>query len=441
MYSAFVKLMNLSVAASILILAVMLLRLLLRRAPRWTVCLLWALVAVRMLCPLSIPSPLSVYEFLGHAAHEPGEVSWFHYNRKPEKPMIALDMSAFSIPDGVSAEASGALLSVGPFSFGTQGHAPDSYLPAVIALWGMGAAVMLARAAYGYGKLRRMVREAIPLQDHILLCDAVQSPFILGICKPRIYLPTGLDEGTYGPIIAHETAHLQRRDHWWKALGYVLLTLHWFNPMVWAAFMLFCRDVELACDERVIRDYDLEAKKIYSTALLLCSEPHRTVMSYPVAFCEVGVKARIRSVLTHRRAPRWMAAAAVVLCIALTAGFMTGPYGGNVRRVQRMVGESNLYTPQEIDEMMDVVVRYFDAEYEGCTLLELTYNEAFSQKYCAEWAAQYGADRAVVLTSTFYANASGGDGSFNPNSTYTGWQWILTQEGDARWQMRTCGYA
>ena len=184
---------------------------------------------------------------------------------------------------------------------------------------------MLLYALVSYLRLRRRVSVSLPVQDHIYLCDAISSPFILGVVKPHIYLPSGLDEVQRQNVLAHEQAHLARRDHWWKPLGFALLAVYWFNPVLWLAYALLCRDIELACDERVIRTMDESAVKTYSTVLLACSMPRKAAITCPLAFGEVGVKERVKNALHYKKPAFWVVAASVAVCVVVAVCFLTNP--------------------------------------------------------------------------------------------------------------------
>ncbi|MBR4077533.1 MAG: M56 family metallopeptidase, partial [Oscillospiraceae bacterium] len=211
-------------------------------------------------------------------------------------------------------------------------------------LWLMGMAVMLSVAAVSYVRLKKQVAASLPVKDKVYLCDDIDTPFILGIVRPRIYLPSALDTTLYPSVLLHEYAHLKRRDHWWKPLGYLLLTVHWFNPLVWLGYVLLCRDIELACDEKVIRDMDGQHKKDYSEALLQCSMPRRLITACPLAFGEVGAKQRIKAVLSYKKPAFWVIVIVLVLCAALAVGFLTDP------KVTTL-GEMSKLTAEDIDRI------------------------------------------------------------------------------------------
>ncbi len=313
MYDFFVKLLNMSLAASIIVLVIVVLRLLLKKAPRNIICFLWVLVALRLILPFSIQSNLSVYNMMPSSAGTQGQIEYFQYNGKTEKPKVE-----FSVPALVDDNASPDSMTVGE-------HTSDLYLPPVISIWLAGVCVMLLYAIGSYLYLRKKVGASIPRHDGLKMSDDISTPFILGILKPVIYIPSGMDERTLNHVVAHEEAHIKRRDHWWKPLGYFLLTVYWFNPIIWLAYVLLCRDIEMACDEKVIRDMDKGSVAAYSQALLDCSFPRRRIAACPLAFGEVGVKERVKTVLNYKKPAFWIIVVAVVACIVVAVCFLTNP--------------------------------------------------------------------------------------------------------------------
>lgn len=317
--SALVRLMNMSAAAGVLICAVVLLRALLRRAPKWTRGILWAVVAVQLVCPVSPRSPLSVYSLLPRSSAVKSEqVEVFRTGGGSEKPLLVLDT-----PQIAGYERS-AQTNAAPAAEAVQ-TGPSVYLPAAGAVWLAGFAAMALYALVSWLRLRRRVRAAVPLSGRVMLCDAVATPFILGMFRPRIYLPSGLNDAQRAAVLAHETAHLRRQDHWWKPLGFLLLAVHWFNPLVWLAYILLCRDIELACDEAVVRTLDTAARADYSQALLDCSARRMPVRACPLAFGEVGTKERIKAVLNYKKPAFWLILLAVAACVVVAVCFLTRP--------------------------------------------------------------------------------------------------------------------
>ena len=306
----FLKTLNMSIAASWLIMAVVLLRLVLKKAPKWIVVLLWGIVALRLVVPFSFESALSLI---------PSAETFNAHNIQYETPAISSGIPAINnAVNPVLGEtfAPNPAASVNPLYVWT-------FIVSVI--WFIGIAAMLLYAVISYVRVRRSVAERIPYEGNIFLCDHVKSPFILGLVRPKIYLPSNMDATAMEPVIAHEKAHLARHDHWWKPLGFLILTVHWFNPLCWIAYVLLCRDIELACDEKVIRQMDLEGKKQYSTALLECNAQRRLVTICPLAFGEVGVKERVKNVLNYKKPTFWVIVVAVVACAVVAVCFATNP--------------------------------------------------------------------------------------------------------------------
>ena len=311
MAAVFLKLLNLSISASWLVLAVLVLRLVSKRSPKWVNVLLWGIVALRLVLPFSIESALSLIP-----------------SAETVSPAVVQFAPAPTITSGVSVIDNAVNPSLSEhFSAVPTASVNPLYVWTEIAgwVWLIGLGAMLLYALVSYLRLRRRVSVSLPIRDRIYLCDAISSPFILGVVKPRIYLPSGLDEVQRQNVLAHEQAHLARRDHWWKPLGFALLAVYWFNPVLWLAYTLLCRDIELACDERVIRTMDESAVKTYSTVLLACSMPRKAVITCPLAFGEVGVKERVRNALHYKKPAFWVVAASVAMCVVVAMCFLTNP--------------------------------------------------------------------------------------------------------------------
>ena len=311
MSGIFLKLLNLSISASWLVLVVLALRLVLKRAPKWVNVLLWGMVALRLMLPFSIESALSL---IPSAETLSPEVVQFDPAPTITSGVELIDNAVN--PSLSESFAAAPLASVNPLYVWT-------YLAGWV--WLIGLAAMLLYALVSYLRLRRRVSASIPLRENIYVCDEVPSPFILGIVHPRIYLPSALDEAQRGSVLSHERAHLARRDHWWKPLGFALLAVYWFNPLLWLAYTLLCRDIELACDERVLRGMDAGQVKDYSSALLACSVPRRMLAACPLAFGEVGVGARVKNALRYKKPAFWVVAASVAVCVVVAVCFLTDP--------------------------------------------------------------------------------------------------------------------
>lgn len=307
----FLKVVNMSISASWLILAVVLLRLALKKSPKWISCVLWALVAVRLTCPISLesawslipnaePIPFEIFMAAPPESHGNATVAPVINPNLPEMSPMELDATIDMLQT-------------------------KHIFPTLI--WMIGVAVMVIYAAFSYIRLRHKVKASLLLQENIWLCDEIATPFLLGFFSPRIYIPSGIEENQMTYIIAHENAHLRRKDHWWKPLGYLVLAVHWFHPLVWLAYILFCRDIELACDEKVIRNLDRAESIAYSEALLSYSVSRRTMLVCPLTFGEVGVKERVKRVLNYKKPAFWVVIGAVVACVILAVCFLTNPKG------------------------------------------------------------------------------------------------------------------
>lgn len=338
MDDVFLKLVNLSISASWLILAVLVLRVVLKKAPKWVMPLLWGVVALRLVCLFSIESALSL---IPSAETIPSEI--VTETREP----VLYEQATLDIVTNPTLPSAAEV----PVGVSRQQAQVDFNIYSV--LWLAGMAALLVHALVSAGKLKRKLATAILLRDNIYESEFVDSPFVFGVVKPNIYLPMHMDEGTAAYVIAHEHAHLARRDHWWKVLGYLVLALHWFNPLVWVAYILFCRDIELACDEKVVKGLDGAARADYSQALLSCAAPGRAVAACPLAFGEGNIKTRVKSALHYKKPAFWVAAAAVLAVVIVAVCFLTNPKSerGSLVWAQKLnaadVASIELYVPAE----------------------------------------------------------------------------------------------
>lgn len=316
MEGIFVKLLNMSISASVLILIAVLLRGVLRRSPKWIHCLLWGLVAVRLVCPLSFESSFSLAPRADFVETKLG------VQREDGRYMnSATDVSKVLNDDLDNAQNK---------NLANKGNADrQGDWKKISWTWFVGAVLLLSYAAISYLRFRKKVQASVRLRDGIYVCDNIRTPFILGVIRPGIYLPSDMDEVQTDNVIAHERAHLSRLDQVWKPLGYCLLAVYWFNPLCWLAYVLFCRDMELACDEKVIRDMDVEDKKVYSRVLLSFSDPSHRIAAGPLAFGEIGVKKRIQSVLNYRKPAFWMVGLAILALVVTSLCFLTNPKAAN----------------------------------------------------------------------------------------------------------------
>ena len=328
-YSILVGLLKLSLPAGILIAAVLLARQLLRKAPKWISCALWALVALRLICPFTIESPLSVMPNdvgSGKAvdawmdSYVPGGYTVIYEGEPGYDEAVGSDRLPVQSKDGTNYVVTGVGVSSIPETVGNR------ILPNLFYVWVIGMASMLLYAVVSYLRLKRRTAVTVPWAEGVLMCDEIDAPFILGVFRPRIYLPSRMTEPQLSRVLAHEMAHLKRHDHWWKPLGFLLLSIYWFNPLVWIAYILLCRDIEMACDERVVRDMGTAERADYAQALLDCSRSRRVIAACPLAFGEVGVKERVKGVLNYKKPAFWIILIAIIACIVLAVCLMTDPF-------------------------------------------------------------------------------------------------------------------
>ncbi len=305
----FVKLLNMSISASWLVLVVLALRLLLKKSPKWIHVALWALVAVRLICPVSMESAFSL---VPSTQTVPEEVFLV-------EPLLDGQNATLEI-----VEPRPNVNAVDVELDTTVSVAQTRHIWWVL-LWPVGMVVMALHALISYFRLKRKVSASLAVGNGVFICDYIDTPFILGVIKPKIYLPSAMEPDSAAHVLAHERAHIARKDHWWKPFGYLLLTVYWFNPVLWLAYILLCRDIELACDEKVIREMDVPQKKAYSEALLNCSVSRRHIAACPLAFGEVGVKERVKTVLNYKKPAFWIVLAALLALIVTAVCFLTDP--------------------------------------------------------------------------------------------------------------------
>lgn len=310
MSELFLKIVNMSISASWIVLAILILRLLLKKAPKWISVVLWGIVAVRLICPISIESVMSLIPSAETISPEimtdntPTINSGITFFNNAVNPIINGSLS----PDYTA--------SVNPLQV---------IIPLLSIAWIVGVVVLILYTIFSYWRVKVKVSTAVLLRDNVFQTEKVASPFVLGMIKPKIYLPFNMSERDIEHVIAHENAHIRRKDYLWKPFGFLILTLHWFNPLIWLGYVLLCKDIELACDEKVIKELDIVQKADYSQALLTCSINRRTIAACPLAFGEVGVKARVKSVLNYKKPAFWVIIIAVVVSLVTAVCFLTNP--------------------------------------------------------------------------------------------------------------------
>ena len=306
----FLKIINMSISASWLIFAVLILRLVLKKAPKWVNVLLWGIVAIRLICPFSFESALSLI---------PSAETF---------PKKIISGPSFDVQSGITPVDNRINDYLGDRYFEgvtVPANNGNTIMTILTIVWTIGILLLVAYTVISYWRLHREIDTAVRYKDNIFQSENVSSPFVLGLIKPRIYLPFKLDGQDMEHVVAHEQAHIRRKDHWWKPLGFLLLTIHWFNPLMWLAYVLLCRDIELACDEKVIKGLSNEQRADYTQALVACSVNHRMIAACPLTFGEVGVKERVKSVMNYKKPAFWVIIIAVIICVGVAACFLTNP--------------------------------------------------------------------------------------------------------------------
>lgn len=338
--------LQMSIAAAWMIPVVMVLRRLLKRAPKWVNLVLWGLVGLRLVCPFVPESRFSLMpklpilsgylygNMIGNPAGNAFQADTLQTgtNFSNNISQAVLDGSTAATGSGMGGVFGITGSGIGVFGTGVW-RIPEWLLSIFTILWLAGVILFTGYAIYSYVRVRRQVAEAMWLRENLWICDEVKSPFILGLRKPKIYLSSSMDEAQYPYVIAHEQAHLKRGDQWWKPLGFLILAIHWFNPFVWAAYILFCNDLELACDESAVKKLKPQERKDYSYALLSCSMQRRLVTVCPLAFGEVGVKKRVKEILNYKKPTFWVVLAAVAVCVIVAVCFLTNPKQGTTTTI------------------------------------------------------------------------------------------------------------
>ena len=343
MNELFLKIINMSISASWLVLAVLILRFVLKKAPKWINVLLWGIVAIRLICPFSFESTLSIIQ-------------------SAETILLNIGMDTTpTINSGISA-INNAVNPIISQSNTPMAGASVNPLQITIGIyeyiWIFGMIALALYTAISYWRLRRKVDTAVRYKDNIFQSENVSFPFVLGIIKPRIYLPFKMNGQYLEHVVAHEQAHICRKDHWWKPLGFLLLMIHWFNPLMWLAYVLLCRDIELACDEKVIKELGNEQRGDYTQALVACSVNRRMIAACPLAFGEVSVKGRVKSVMNYNKPAFWVIIISVIVCVDVAVCFLTNPKQDSYTlRIVVPAGsqEKFVYTDEEVSTIRNSI--------------------------------------------------------------------------------------
>lgn len=382
MQELFLESVKLSLIGSLFALAVMAVRLVFRKAPRWIFCVLWGIVALRLIVPVSIESDLSLVpdrlasgqvitnignDYIGDVdiLYE-GSAGYSDAVAAGRQPVCS-DGGCYVVTEKDSCDA--------PVTVG------ETVYPILSRIWLAGMVLMLAYTAVSYALLKRKMEEATLLRENIWQCERADSPFVLGILRPRIYLPYRLSDSDRKNVIAHEQAHIRRKDHWWKPIGFLLLSVHWFNPVMWVAYILLCRDIEAACDEKVIRYMEKDEMRAYSMALLHCSVHRRGIAACPLAFGEVGVKERIRRVMNYKKPAFWILTLTIIASVIAGIFLLTNPVSDSI--VPNVTATDFISGQQARLRSFGYSVSKPGKEVIACGI--------------APWQAEYGDDETLVL--------------------------------------------
>ena len=308
------------ISAGYVILAVIVLRLLFRKSPRWVMGILWALVAIRLICPIVVESPFSVVPkgplFDKETSNLKSEQEVQQINNLPDQNQTAGKQVA-EIKEHTAKHDETK-------DFWTDKRKTDSK-KMLSTIWLLGMLVLTGYGIFGSLRVEYQLRFAVPVEQQIWECDTIHTSFLWGLFHPRIYLPSGMNEETKRYVIRHERAHQKRGDHWWKVIGYVLLVIYWFQPLMWIAYWIFARDIEYACDEHVIGNLSFAERKEYAQALLLCGSGRSRRLAGPLAFGGLGVKPRIKNVLSYQKPSRGKIAISLLVCVVVSVCFLTNP--------------------------------------------------------------------------------------------------------------------
>ena len=358
MEALFVKLLNISITASWMALAVIVLRLFLKKTPKFITVLMWALVGIRLLIPFSIESNLSLVPDAEPIVIEDESTADTSTTDNVYIPPAADNDGIITIPPVGNTETDVPTVTPPQTQVQTQpvadkNEAENNIADLLAKVWLGGIGLMLIYAAVSYMRVKHTVREAMHLNNRVWVGDSIATPFILGTIRPKVYLPSSLSKDDMGYVIAHETSHIKRGDHLWKPLGFLLLAVYWYNPLLWVSYILLCRDIELAADEKVIKSLGEECKKPYSHALINCSVHRKLISVCPLAFGEVAVKSRIKSVLNYKKPTFWVIIAAVALCVTATLLFMTNPKDNDGAKSEESKESAEESSGEESDEAIE----------------------------------------------------------------------------------------
>ena len=344
------------ISAGYVILAVIVLRLLFRKSPRWVMGILWALVAIRLICQIVVESPFSVVPkgplFDKETSNLKSEQEVQQINNLPDQNQTAGKQVA-EIKEHTAKQDETK-------DFWTDKRKTDSK-KMLSTIWLLGMLVLTGYGIFGSLRVEYQLRFAVPVEQQIWECDSIHTSFLWGLIHPRIYLPSGMNEETKRYVIRHERAHQKRGDHWWKVIGYVLLVIYWFQPLMWIAYWIFARDIEYACDEHVIGNLSFAERKEYAQALLLCGSGRSHRLAGPLAFGGIGVKPRIKNVLFYQKPGRGKIAISLLVCVVVSVCFLTNPK--DVNGMEAEIHPVNMEAGRQLDHVLsDKMHMVFDGK-------------------------------------------------------------------------------
>ncbi len=333
----FLSIVNFSITATYIAAAVMLLRLIFKKAPKWISGVLWGLVGMRLLFPFSIES---IFSLIPNNKPIPDNITTMP---KPE-----IDSGIPIINDTFNPIISDTFAPSPEVSINPM----ETVITVASYVWLIGIAAMLIYMAVSYLRVRLKVMESIRTEGNVYKCDNLKTAFILGVIRPKIYVPSDMNKADLEFVAAHERAHIKRLDHVWKPLGFLLLAVYWFNPVLWVAYVLLCRDIELACDEKVLKEMGIESKTRYSTALVNCSVRNKAITACPLAFGEVGIKERVMRILNYKKPAFWVIVLSLVAVAVVAVCFLTDP----IRNDPSVEGTPSIQLPDKAFELEDDLI-------------------------------------------------------------------------------------
>lgn len=423
MQQIFIGILNNAWVTSWLILAVIVVRLLLNKLPKYFICILWGVVGLSLMFSFELKSSFSL-------------------------------LPCEKIVESVTDETGSVVMSTG---IGNVDYNEDDYVivqgkrqpvlnstivdwvDTISIVWIVVAACMISYMLYSYFMMKRKVACSIDdVESYVSICDDIKSPFLLGVLKPHIYLPSGLEWTDREYVLLHEYMHIKRRDYLWKPLGFLMLSIYWFNPLCWISYFLLCKDIEMACDEMVIKKMDASQRAEYCQVLLNFSTGKHKMITVPVAFCETSVKKRVKNALEYKKPKPGIVIAELTICIGAIICFGTKP---DAFQVVSLFGEndtyySEVYSDEDINSAIDIIKTDFKEGMKGCTLNYIYYAGDDESKYYKEW---YDGDEVIVLHSSFDVGMFYGEDVLSPNSEER-WNWILVRNNGGQWEHVDHGY-